>query len=755
MRMVRSSFIALAAAGALVGCGGGGGGGGGGGSAGGTPGGGGVGSGSAPVVAYPRSGDGSLSSEASRNYEIAAVGALGANVAGKTGAGITVGVVDTGIDTTHADFAGAIDAASTNIVTGNAADVQDQAGHGTAVAGIIAARADGYDTRGVAPGANLLAIRSDGACGLGCFNQSDLAAATDYAAGHGARIINYSLGGTSIGPAWQAAMTRFLASGIIVAAAGNAAGANPIDPANWLAGQNNGLAVGAVDANNLLAAFSNKAGTAKDHFLVAPGVTVISSRLGGGVTTANGTSFAAPAVSGAAAVVWGASPYLTGKQVVDILLNSATDLGAAGVDDVYGHGLLNLNAALQPVGGTSIPTGQNVSAGGAPVSSTALSLGGAFGNALSRGNALSQAIMVDGYGRPFHVDLSSTVQSPPKADPLADWLGPNAVRVTTTRFGRNGALTLAAPEQPLPDIAKSRPGEESEAPRFALNTEIDGTRLGLARGFGLDRMSGLAAAAPELDGGLTGTALSSPYLALSGTGTALSAGRELGDGMALSFGYGEDGGRHAPADQPEAGRKAALAELTKHFQDGSVIGGHVGSLTEAGGPLASASGGAFDFGKPADTLFMDLFAATPLGDGVTMFGRAGMGRTDGSALDSGLLRDAATLTSQTYAVGATARDIGLEGDSVTLSAAKPLRVSSGSATMAVPVGRAMDGTVLTQQQRIKLSPTGSETDFELSWAVPVGERQHLVLGGLMAVEPGHDASAAPAFAAGAKYRLTW
>jgi hypothetical protein len=67
----------------------------------------------------------------------------------------------------------------------------------------------------------------------------------------------------------------------------------------------------------------------------------------------------------------------------------------------------------------------------------------------------------------------------------------------------------------------------------------------------------------------------------------------------------------------------------------------------------------------------------------------------------------------------------------------------------------MDGTIVTRDQRVSLSPTGSETDFELSWSLPVGERQRLVVGGMVALEPGHDAQAAPAFAGGLKYRLTW
>lgn len=773
MRMVWSSFIALATAGTLVGCGGGGGGGGG-------SGGGGVGGGTAGrdglVTSTVRTGPANYAAEATRSYGLAQVGALGPYAANRAGAGVTVGVIDTGIDLQHQDFAGAIDPDSTDIISGVNANVDDHGGHGTAVAGVIGARADGFDARGVAPQSTLLAVRADYSCAPNCiFYQSDLTRATNYAVSHGARVLNFSLGGSAVDAGWAAALTNAVTPGVladgvtfdpakervIVAAAGNNGGTNPIDPAAWLAsanGQGRGLAVGAVGTDGVtLAPFSNRAGTAKDYFMVAPGVSIVSSANGGGTRTVNGTSFAAPAVSGAAAVVWGASPYLTGKQVVDILLASATDLGAAGVDDTYGHGLLNLNAALQPLGLASIPTGSTVNSGGAALASTTLNLGGAFGDAFSRGGALSQAMFLDSYGRAFNADLSNTVRAQTQTDPLSAWLGPSKSAVTSATLAQGTALTLAAPPVPEPQFAISeQPGETTRAPRFALSTEVDGNYLGLTRGFGLDQTMGLAAAQPQLAGtGMSGNVLASPYLALSEEGTAMSAGRNLADGVSLTLGVSQDGGARTGPGEADSTRTAAVAEATKRFQDGSLLGTQLGSLTEASGPLSSSSEGAFDFDHQADTVFLGFFGATPLNSKITLFGRWGLGMTDGAALRSALVHDATDITSQSFAMGASARDVGMEGDRVTFTASKPLRVSAGSATLAVPVGRTMDGTVLYRDERVRLAPNGSETDFELSWAVPTGDRQQLIFGGLVALEPGHDASAPPAFAGGAKYRLTW
>lgn len=754
MRNVWSSLVALAAAGSLAGCGGGGGSGGAGGAV----------NRSGLITSAERTGPANFTAEQTRNYALAQVGALGGNVAGNTGAGITVGIIDTGIDLQHQDFTGAIDPDSIDIVSGVKANVDDQGGHGTAVAGVIGARADGYDARGIAPESTLLAVRAESSCSPSCtFYHSDLARATGYAVANGAKVLNFSLGGSTLDPTFQTALANALnpANGehVIVAAAGNIAGNDPINPATFLAGggaQGRGIAVGAVDAANQLASFSNKAGTAKDFFLVAPGVGVVSSANGGGSKAYSGTSFAAPQVSGAAAVVWGASPYLTGAEVVDILLLSATDLGTAGVDEIYGHGLLNLDRAMDPLGPASIPTGATVSGGGAPLASTSVSLGSAFGDALSHSTALSQGIFLDSYGRPFQADLSGTIQTRAQNDPLGAWLDPDRAIVSTTIMGQGTALTLAAKDPERLNPIHDQPGGGTEQPRFALSTQVDGTRLGVARGMGLNQMTGLAAAAPELAGsGMGGNALASPYLGLSGDGTALSAGRNLGDGLSLTLGMSEDSKTDRTPAELDSRRQAALAEITKRFADGSMLGGQAGTLSESAGPLGSSSDGAFAFGDGAETRFLGLFGTTPLSHRTTLFARAGLGRTDGDSLNSGLLRDATGVTSQTFAVGTMVRDVGMDGDRVSLTAAKPLRASSGSATLTVPVGRTMDGTILTREERVRLSPSGSETDFELSWSLPLGGSQHLVLGGMMALEPDHDAGAAPAFATGAKYRLVW
>ena len=116
------------------------------------------------------------------------------------------------------------------------------------------------------------------------------------------------------------------------------------------------IVVGSVDLNNQISSFSNRAGVTKDHYLVAPGESIRTAGLNGGQNYYTGTSFAAPIVAGAMALMIQKWPNLKGKDVAQILFDTAQDLGAVGVDDIYGHGLIDLYAAFSPIGALGIPS---------------------------------------------------------------------------------------------------------------------------------------------------------------------------------------------------------------------------------------------------------------------------------------------------------------------------------------------------------------------------------------------------------------
>jgi flagellin-like hook-associated protein FlgL len=277
--------------------------------------------------------------------------AYGTNAAGS---GITVAVIDSGVDTSHGQLAANL-LAGTDIADGDANPQDDNAavgGHGTHVAGIIAAVNDGAGTQGVAFQANILPIKVVQSASGGGIDPNDVAAAINYAVAQGAKIINMSLGGTVTNAAENAAIAAAVAAGVVViASSGNSSGENPLWPAQYAMDPNadgSMLAVGASDFLDHMAGFSNLAGIAKGATVDAPGVDILSTYVGGGLAYMSGTSMAAPLVAGAAAVLESLFPNLTGKEITNLLSSTARDMGQVGADKTWGQGIIDLARASLP-----------------------------------------------------------------------------------------------------------------------------------------------------------------------------------------------------------------------------------------------------------------------------------------------------------------------------------------------------------------------------------------------------------------------
>lgn len=289
-----------------------------------------------------------------------------ARAAGINGAGIKVGVADTGILTTHPALQGVVKG-TLNYVDPktNNLSVGDVRGHGTMVAQTLAGRATGLFTGGTAPGATLISARiipdvanTRQSLNFGQINY-DLARA-------GAKIINNSWGIPDWNPASTATTNYFVNAwkpfissynGLIVFASGNDGAANPVGVAKLpslspKSGLDKGwLVATAVDTFNpsYIASYANRCGVMKNSCLAAPGSVYVQSSDSTGkavLRLVSGTSFAAPQVSGVAAMVWQKYPYFTNDLVRQTVLGTATDIGAPGVDAVFGYGLLNAAKAI-------------------------------------------------------------------------------------------------------------------------------------------------------------------------------------------------------------------------------------------------------------------------------------------------------------------------------------------------------------------------------------------------------------------------
>jgi thermitase len=256
-------------------------------------------------------------------------------------AAIKVAVVDTGVDCGHPDLQGQC-AAQVNYVDSNSGPIQDDNGHGTHVAGIIAAVMNNrIGVAGVAPGVKLVALKALDSSGSG--DTTTVAQAIDAALTYGARVINLSLGGPNDDPTLRDAINRAYAAGALtVAAAGNSGTSTPVYPAAY----DHVIAVAAVDGSLQRASFSNYGSYIA---LAAPGVGILSTYPGGSYAYLRGTSMAAPHVSAAAALVLSLRPDLGPDAVASILFQTADDLGTPGWDPYFGYGLVNAYRAVRAV----------------------------------------------------------------------------------------------------------------------------------------------------------------------------------------------------------------------------------------------------------------------------------------------------------------------------------------------------------------------------------------------------------------------
>jgi hypothetical protein len=719
--------------------------------------GGGGGSGSVAVGRHPPSFFETTEYFANRGLEV--VASASAYAAGGTGNGIVVGIVDTGVDLDHPEFAGAIDDDSIDIVTGTTATLGDVDGHGTAVAGVIAARRNRALSHGVAFDARLLVVRADapGSCPGACaFDQADVASATDYAVEHGARVINYSLGGAgSLDGALGDALERAIKAGrIVVLSAGNDGGDDPIFPAIFAGtaeARGRAIAVGALDAAGDIADFSNRAGSARSYFLVAPGVQILAPQLAGDAALVSGTSFAAPHVTGAVALLLDAAPFLSAGEAVEILLDTATDLGVPGTDAVYGRGLLNLAAALGPQGPLTIPLGATVDGAGAGLRETGLRLGGAFGP----GPELGRAITLDGYGRAYWVDLDRRRTSAEVAPDLGRWLAPTGERLAFAAPLGTGALTLqlGEPLERIPLHRSSLPADARLEENFALSAALgEASRLSVFHGWSLQGHFGLASdeqsAAPDL---LTGSAFSSPYLALADGGDGVALAQRLGPGWSLRIGLGR-----AERDEYEphgsAQNTVLIGELVRVVADRWRLGLHFGQLEEQGRMLDASGGGALGLPDGSSTTFVGLAARAGLGPRFELFGQANVGLTRPRGPAQGLLQDVSVLPSSSFGLGLARHELAATGDRLTLALAQPLRVEAGDAGIDRPLGRTLDGRIVRERERIGLSPAGRELDLELGYRLYLAAVGELSLNWLSRLQPGHDARAAPDHAVALRLR---
>lgn len=703
---------------------------------------------SPPPPPPPPPGPSASSAEFQKNYALGAIHADAAYAAYATGAGVTVALVDSGVDPNTADLSGVVSSLSTDVLPGRNQPVGADT-HANFIAGVIASNFNGTGTVGVAYGSTILSIRADQSTGCPsgsatCFDDGVLATGIQYAIAHGAKIINLSVGGpTPDNSAFQAALLQAVNAGLVVTiAAGNDAAANPDYPGMYAIDprfQGAVVAVGSTKSSGALSSFSNKAGTAAAGYLAAPGENLISNCSATSCLVGSGTSFSAPVVAGALALLLQTFPNLTGRQALNILFTTATDAGAAGVDSVYGEGVLNLTQAFAPIGTLSVPTS---SGGVVGVNNTpGVYVTSAFGDAIASSRSLN-SVGLDAYHRLFAINVGSLYRPGGfSVVSVASSAMPQRTSVEIPSFA-SGRLQLTAglPDESAPDPSTRfrwmKPptggGDVTLTYRNGPVTLMAWRGAGVANPF----------SAPYVD---SFTALAQPDHAFRADFTqgVLTFSTEAGAGQRLS------------PDRTRAWTGSSYLRATGQLKMGPGVGAlTIGELNEPLGPLGSYLPMQSGLALPSKTAFLTLSQSWSLGGGYSFNGNVGLGRTQiaGQLLS---LPVAAWSSSWRLALDSECGGFAAICSDVELSLSQPLRMEGGSFQAVLPdvpdVYQISGFTYSTRQ--VGVAPSGRQVDLRLATDKDFGAGGLLRLEGAIIRQPGNQARAPVAMGVDASWRV--
>ena len=804
--------------------------------------------------------------EFSANRVPGQINAQAAYAQGISGAGVTVAVIDEDFDLDHPDLAPNI-VDFEDVTLGNRAGQQNpdneeiadllegldgliesniEGGHGTNVSGVVAASRNGQGIQGVAPNAQILAIRADthnieeiedeqqfnesaavdyvispadsndpsqlrlvnisdeeggidqekaqqvlaaiedqgfevAGVQRGSFNDADLVQGISVAIEGNADIINLSLGGPgAFDEELIESFGRATDQGrILVFAGGNDdrtdEDGNPLTTPPDVEGSSSvviderlnglGLAVGVVDENNEIQ--FNNCGTARERCLVAPGIDINTTDNGGGFESVDGSSFAAPAVSGSLALLLERFPTISSNDAVEILLVSATDLGEKGVDEVFGHGLVNLERAFQPIGVASLPTGTDIDGGLATLSSSTLGLSGAFGDAFGDVAALQDGLFLDGFRRPYKANLQGNVNLASRGINFENVLvgsdidtksftAPNGFNVTfALRDETNEAIDDLNNQVAQLGSAQASYEQETRLQSLKFSGEVtDG--LTMTAGHNLTAGQQLAADPASASTGnlflFTGDSFN-PQYAFLGKGSGTSFTQSLSETTSFSVGF--------LASDPQVGDTSGegfitQANLNHRFEGGANLGFSASFTNEANGFLGSEASGAFAESSETNSQFFTLAGTMPLSATIEALGSATVGLSDLSGVNGGLLSDLDRAVSDAFALGLVKNDVFDGKDKIGLMFSQPLRVEAGDrATFSVPTAVNADGTVVRTNEQVSLTPSGRELNLQLSYSRELASNMGVTSYALARHEPGHNEDAAPDFGAGMRFKFSF
>lgn len=708
-----------------------------------------------------------------------------------TGDGIAIGFMDSGIDYAHSEFAGRIaDADCYDAETDQTGceNISIQA-HGTHVAGIAAAARNNVGMMGVAFDARIVNADIFTSAGFGV-NADARAKALNWIVGRGANITNHSYAivgvdgvnltigtygdlndfnpaTTDIGKAYQNAVDKHV---ILVWATGNSGldqpgvlSALPLEYTEWA---ENWVAVTATnESGTARASYANACGDAKDFCIAAPGGDsdgrILSAYPGGGYGIAAGTSMAAPHVSGALAVLMeihgpGTVSDKPPEEIVDLMFETANDEGIFADSNIFGHGLLDLEKAAT----TDLSTA--AIAGASLLQDTNVSFGAAFGDAGIQALAGLETRVQDNLGRAFMVDLGGLSFTPDAGTDSKKLLRNYGTReVTNIALSAQSSLQLSFESGRAQPGALTNNGEDRQIRSMRFTSQLaDQAEMSFSYGLRPGEMIGIADSG-AFDASLLNASEQTlnPYFDFAGE-RAYSAGFDAAPGAgpitfrSLAFMseqseedpfYGDTDGQDDSVFGFAGGTDMALGPFTLSLL--------TGMTQEEEQTLGLSGEGGFATENGTQTFYAGPAFKLKIGERMQLAGSWQTGWTDPEEVENSLFSDFSPIQSESFTLGVTGRGGWKESDSWGVFAHQPLRVSESEATLEIAEGRADDGSIVTRREKIDLSPSGRELNFQGFYTSAIDEDRSFSAGLMVRLEPGHVKDASTEGVGLVRYRM--
>ncbi len=715
------------------------------------------------------------------------------------GKGVILGMVDTGIDLNNPEFLDS--SGNSRILKGfcvqsaanpctNFFDVRGgdtdifpgpDSTHGTHTAGIAA----GLNV-GIANQASILPVKV-------CSSTADSCDGVDegivWAAQHGASIVSVSIGGpviensdiTSFRTAVSAGALLVVAGGnsgnkdpsggflaggaladgvrgsMIVVGATGCNGPNPNVPTNCANGGLGGIASFSQVPGNRCEIHEGQRYCLKDFFVMAPGVDIWSS-VGNGSNGAasgpdygylSGTSMATPYVSGVAAVIKGASPFLTSEEIADIIFNSTDDMGAAGIDPVYGRGAVDITKAMSPAGkaasikvATSGQVGNPSSVTGAANATTSLA-SGALSVAVRNSTLLKHVEVIDAYGRAFGANMTTASYNP----------GVDLGRVFFADNFTSSSPFVFATESPIGHLVATGYEVDTVTPRLisgefrttdsnAYSVEDLNITATLAPGVELNAgfntlMSGQftgydANSSAAYDGlFMQAAAVNSPYASLTDGGSFVGGNVALADDVHLRFGASMLTAQHGEYEAPvfsmvsqlqgpqaqysQRAAQSTLAGVDWDFASWGGLGVVATQTTEQNGLLGGMNSGSLASASNANTSALGMSARFGFGDGWVTTLSYSEGLTQLDLKSASLISGSDTLHSRAYGVALAKHGLFDDSDSMGFAVSRPVQIYAGGVELTAADGIDDNGNLTIGHEHVSLASSTPETDFELGY----------------------------------------